>query len=45
MVMGGVHRRTPDHAAVDVVDQGSLGERPSDVDADAIGISAQASPL
>src|SRR6202011_5161320 len=41
MVMGGVNGRTPDDAAVDVVDQGGLGEGASDVDSDAIGISAQ----
>ncbi len=41
MVMGGVNGRTPDHAAVDVVDQGGLGESSSYVDPDAIGFSAQ----
>ena len=41
MVMGGVNGRTPDDAAVDVVDQGGFGEGPSDVNADAIGMSAQ----
>ena len=41
MVMGGVNGRTPDDAAVDIVDQGGLGEGSSDVDSDAIGIFAQ----
>ena len=41
VIMGGVNGRTPDHAAVDVVDQGGLGESPSDVDSDAIGILGQ----
>jgi len=41
MVMGGVHGRTPDDAAVDVVDQGGFGESPSDVDSDAVRMIAQ----
>ena len=41
MVMGGVNGRTPDDAAVDVVDQGGFGESSSYVDSDAIGFFAQ----
>jgi hypothetical protein len=39
--MGRVNGRTADDAAVDMVDQGGLGEGSSDVNADAIGIPAQ----
>jgi hypothetical protein len=36
-----VDGRTSGDAAVDIVDQGGLGESPSDVDPDSIGFFAQ----
>src|ERR1700722_15655993 len=41
MVMGGMNRRTPCDAAVDVIDQGGFCESSSYVDSDAIGFFAQ----
>jgi hypothetical protein len=41
MVMGGMNRRSPDDAAIGIVDQGGFGESSSDVDSDAIGIFGQ----